>query len=96
MNLQSFLEPYPAYLHSLVYEKQTGRRSGPIKPIIFKLFLSTQEQGSPDFIKKSVPRQMEWWKNPQPSSHSPWVPLPKLLQQLKEGHFDPIIFVYKT
>ena len=58
MNLQSFLELHPVHLHGLVCEQQTGKQSGPIKPIIFKLLLLAQEQRCSDFIKKSVPRQM--------------------------------------
>lgn len=59
------------------------------------LFLnfSSQEQRRSNFIRKSPPRQRVWGKSPQPSSHSPRVPSPKLLQQQKEGQNDPIIFV---
>ena len=58
VNLQSFLELHLVHLHNRVCEQQTGKQSGPIKLINFKLLLLAQEQRCSDFIKKSVPRQM--------------------------------------
>ena len=44
------------------------------------------------WLHQKVRSQANGWGR----NHSPWVPLPKQLQQLKEGHCDPIIFGYKS